>query len=1158
MAQRYALIIGISNYHRSVGNLTKPTTDAQAVAHCLRHHGGFEVTLLTETLTLEALRQALKQFLLEQANNNDALIYFTGHGILLESTTGYRETFLATSDTEIIRQAGKPMEPLYILPFGELNSLIQQSNLSSLVLLLDCCHSGDMLERDPMERALTAFNSTQRNYYFITACRSFEESRAKRSDQHSLFTGALLEALAAPTRPDDESLITSGLLFYRLSQSLKGSGQEALHLGWGNDIAIATYPAIKSAATTPELNLHNPYIGLASFDSATAQYFYGREQAVRALQARLLNCRVLTVFGPSGCGKSSLIKAGLLPAIQHDPVFGGGTWDTKVITPTAQPLTVLRDLLNQPPKPFVLFIDQFEELFTLCEDEAQQREFIHLIGESVSRMDHLKRLIIAIRGDFLDRCAKIPESAALINRENELTTYMVTHLSSSEMAAAIECPARQHEVTFQAGLVPLMIADVGNEPGALPLLQYALTKLWEVCIKPDAAVLTEAGYTQIGGVQGALQQRADQLYRNLHPDDQAFVRQLFMELVQLGEGQEVTRRKASWEKLRETRSPAQLSRIIEQLTHERLIVTDEKTVEVAHEALLSQWTLLKNWIEEDRETIRLSRRLESDCHEWRQKNQSEDFLLSTGRLAAIQEWVAKEQPRLTHLETEFLNQSIEKRDRELQAQVTQERRLREEAEGRAIAEIGEKIEAERREKEALGRVKAEKRGKRFAIAAGILTALTLSSGAFVQIQQQQIGSEKTYAIRSLIEKAQQRLASHDELEAMIISVEALAKIKEANGVAETEIQKIRAVLSQVREIDRIQAHQGKITSLAISSDGKLIVTGGIDKKIRIWDVEKDNLTPLIPAHDNLIRGMRFSSNNQLFASTSVDKTVKVWSRQGNLVHQFNYGDYAFDVDFSSDGKEIAASGNNRGIVIWNLKKSTITRTIQEKKLEPGKSFRIYKLDFHPIIKTFLISTGNKGYDLILFDLSQENSKPKYIGKSILETGTVRFDHDGKMIALHDELNNISIRNINGDLLAKIRDSGDSLRYVEFSFDGKKLASLDRGGNVKIWSIDEALLKWKSHQEIADKSIEMLQVGDGSISQVAFMVNSKFLSSRNSGEVMVSGDTSGFIRVWAVSQNKRIYDNKNVENMLTQSCNQLEKYIRREEKTRSNILTICKK
>lgn len=628
MAQRYALVIGISSYHRSLGNLTKPTTDAQAIARCLREHGGFQVTLLTETLALETLRQTLKQFLLEQAKGNDALIYFTGHGILLESTTGYRETFLAASDTEIVRQASKPMEPLYILPFGELNSLIQQSSLSSLVLLLDCCHSGDMLERDPVERALSAFNSTQRNYCFITACRSFEESRAKRSDQHSLFTGALLEALAAPTRPEDGSTITSGLLFYRLSQSLKGSGQEALHLGWGNDIAIATYPAVKSADSEPALNLANPYIGLASFDSATANYFYGREQAVRALQARLVNCRVLTVFGPLGCGKSSLIKAGLVPELRDRP-FESAAWEVEMLTPTAQPLQVLGDRLTQRSQstaPFVLFIDQFEELFTLCAEDAEHRQFIQLMTTAIATMQHLKRVIIAIRGDFLDNCAKIPESATLINRESELTTYMVTHLSASEMVSAIERPAAQHGVTFERGLVPQIIADVGDEPGALPLLQYALTQLWQACTQPRASeVLTFAGYQQIGGVQGALQQRADQLYSSFHPDDQAFVRQLMMELVQLGEGQEVTRRKASWDKLRAIASHAQLMRVVERLTHERLIVTDEKTVEVAHEALLSEWTLLKNWIEENRENIRLSRRLESDYHDWQEESPIRGF-----------------------------------------------------------------------------------------------------------------------------------------------------------------------------------------------------------------------------------------------------------------------------------------------------------------------------------------------------------------------------------------------------------------------------------------------------------------------------------------------------------------------------------------------------
>ncbi|MBM0743066.1 caspase family protein [Phormidium sp. CLA17] len=1048
MAQRYALIIGISSYHRSVGNLTKPATDAQAVAQCLRHHGGFEVTLHTETLTLEALRQALKRFLLDQAKGNDALIYFTGHGILSESTTGYRETFLAASDTEIIRQAGKPMEPLYILPFGELNSLIQQSNLSSLVLLLDCCHSGDMLERDPVERALSAFNSTQRNYCFITACRSFEESRAKRSEQHSLFTGALLEALAAPSRPEDGSTITSGLLFYRLSQSLKGSGQEALHLGWGNDIAIATYPPVKSADSAPKLNLHNPYIGLASFDAATAQYFHGREQSVRALQARLLNCRVLTVFGPSGCGKSSLIKAGLLPALQCDPIFDGSTWEAKVITPTAQPLTVLRDLLNQPPKPFVLFIDQFEELFTLCEDEAEQRDFIRLIGESVSRMDHLKRLIIAIRGDFLDRCAKIPESAALINRENELTTYMVTHLSNSEMAAAIERPAAQHEVTFQVGLVPQMIADVGNEPGALPLLQYALTKLWEVCIKPDMAVLTEAGYTQIGGVQGALQQRADQLYRNLHPDDQAFVQQLLIELVQLGEGQEVTRRKASWEKLRETRSPAQLSRIIEQLTKERLIVTDEKTVEVAHEALLSQWSLLKNWIDENRENIRLSRHLESDCHEWQEKNQSEDYLLSTGRLAAIQEWVEKAQPKLTHTETDFLNQSIEKRDRDRQSEIRLYRRV------------------------AIG---------------GVAAALCITAVATLAGMQWRIADKGQIEALATSSKATFNL-NRNSFDALIEALQAAELLQQSTWFKnDPELQtKVMESLAQatywVREKNRLEGHNNYVYGIAFSPDGQLIATAGYDKVAKLWSVDGKELLTL-QGHEQGVTDVSFSPDGKLIATASEDKTAKLWSRDGkNQATLKGHTGSIWSVSFSTDGKLIATASGDKTVKLWSstgqdrgivLKghdgvvykavfdaDGTIATASEDKTArlwdQNGKLIRVYKGHTGTVysvrfIDQQTIATASADKTAILWN--RQTGKPIHVLKGHTDgVRDIALSKNSQLIATAGDDDVVKLWSRDGILLETLQGHNSRVQSVNFSPDGKFLASVSNDKTARLWQI----------------------------------------------------------------------------------------------------------
>jgi hypothetical protein len=325
-----------------------------------------------------------------------------------------------------------------------------------------------------------------------------------------------------------------------------------------------------------------------------------------------------------------------------------------------------------------VFIDQFEEVFTLCEDETERREFICRITQEATSSDRLTRVIVAMRGDFLDRCAAYQEAAVLINR-TQPTTYFVTPFTLPELEEVIEKPADKHGVTLERGLVPQIIADVMNQPGGLPLLQYALAELWRVCIteSPPNSQLTCKGYEQIRGVKGALEKRANDLYQNLAPADKVFVRRLFLALVQLGEAQEVTRRRASRQDLEvKADSQEQFSRVTGQLAsqEQRLIITDEKTVEVAHEALLLEWGRLKEWIEQDRENLRLSRRLEVECKEWQRNDCSEGLLLTDAWLAAIADWVEKTQPRLSWLEQEFLQNSLEKRDRELQAKVAAERR----------------------------------------------------------------------------------------------------------------------------------------------------------------------------------------------------------------------------------------------------------------------------------------------------------------------------------------------------------------------------------------------------------------------------------------------------------------------------------------------------
>ncbi|MEH1863083.1 MAG: hypothetical protein V7L21_34915 [Nostoc sp.] len=251
-----------------------------------------------------------------------------------------------------------------------------------------------------------------------------------------------------------------------------------------------------------------------------------------------------------------------------------------------------------------MFIDQFEEIFTLCQDDEERKAFIRLIAQEVKKGEGETRIILTIRGDFLNRCADYLEITTLINSIPP-TSFIVTPMSFTELEEAIEKPAKLHGVTFERGLVSQISADVVNRPGALPILQYALKELWRVCIEePESPqpLLTRKGYEEIGGVKGALDKRATILYQSLTTVDQAFARCLFMELVQLGEAGEVTRRRASWERLEVVAdSLQQLQRVVGLLagSQQRLIITDQNTVEVAHEALLSEWKLLNTWIAEN-------------------------------------------------------------------------------------------------------------------------------------------------------------------------------------------------------------------------------------------------------------------------------------------------------------------------------------------------------------------------------------------------------------------------------------------------------------------------------------------------------------------------------------------------------------------------------
>lgn len=1130
---RYALVIGIAEYiSPSLGRLSKTTNDAESIAQLLEKYGDFQsVQRLPQRWNKEKkgyetaaekvkgaeIGQELRTFLLEQATNNEALIYFSGHGFTISDNLGQQKGYLASSDCQIELKENQTGEQKYGIPLDSLNELIRDSQLSSLVMLLDCCHSGYFLERQLIERTLTAFSS-QKDYYLITACRGFESAGVIKSEEYSIFTGAVIQGLAAENAGSSRR-ISGDRLFDFVSQALKGSVQEPIRMGWGRSITLVTYPQVDIPTIEPvAFNRENPYRGLYAFEAEHGKYFCGREQAVRTLISRLADSRFVAVIGYSGSGKSSLVKAGLLPQLKSDRLPRSSQWAIASFTPGEHPLGKLVDILSrqqQQNQTYVLLIDQFEEIFTLCQDEAERQAFIRLLVQEVRKAEGNTRIITTIRGDFLNRCAEYLDIVALINSAPP-TSFIVTPMSVSELEAAIEKPAKLHGVNFERGLVSQIVTDVLGQPGALPLLQYALKELWRVCIEtPESpqSILTHQGYEEIGGVKGALDKRATIVYDSLATVDQEFVRRLFMELVQLGEAEEVTRRRVSWEKLTAVAdSPQQLQKVVGLLagSQQRLIITDEKTVEVAHEALLSEWKLLNSWVSENRENIRLNRSLEADFQEWRDRfNKSDDALLTGAKLAVIAEWVHKTRPRLVPQEAEFLRKSVEKHDREIQAQLEQERQLRElaesrqkEAEARTIAEIEKAIAAEdkakaeaARAKEAEASAKYQKQRTRLAIASATLIVLSVGLGLLLQQKASEKKQGDAIASGALVGKAELLLATGNQLEAMIASVQALKELQRLGGDNSQALNQLKVVIDSVKEHNRFEGHTESVNGISYSPKAPLIVSASADQTLRLWKLDGTPVQTSKPmTHDHDINTVNFSPNGEYIASASNDKTVKLWNKNGTYITTLKgHSKEVSSVNFSPDSKTVISASSDGTIRLWNIINVSLNQVIKPTIVQ-GHNDTIWYAEFSPNGQ-IIAAAANNGIEIwhkdgtLITNLKEHTAAVRYVtfgrdNKTILsasEDRTIRIWHmqaDPKkwqtklfttegdksfMVKYSPNYQFVATANPDGTINIWQADNGNKIATLErhkdevfdlsFSPDGKKIATVSADKTIKIWSLE---------------------------------------------------------------------------------------------------------
>jgi serine/threonine protein kinase/WD40 repeat protein len=563
---------------------------------------------------------------------------------------------------------------------------------------------------------------------------------------------------------------------------------------------------------TPSEAIRNPYKGLRAFAEDDAVDFYGREALIEDLVERIANRRLVTVVGPSGSGKSSVVRAGLIPALRAGSLPDSRDWLMTDMFPGSYPfeeleaaltrvavntpagmlseliqpnglLRVSKQILPGDDSTLLVVVDQFEELFSTVRSEETRRSFLENLIAVANDERSRVRVVTTIRADFFDRPLAYADFAEAI-ADGIVTVGPPTR---DGLAQSVSAPARAVGLDLEPGLVSRITADVEGQPGALPLLQYALTEMFAA---RDGSTLTVDGYQATGGVAGALGRRAEELYEGLTPAGQLATRQLFLRLVAVDEVGTVARRRARQAELASLaiergglESALTAFAGFRLLTFDRDPVTRGPTVEVAHEALLTEWPRLRGWIEDARESLVVARRVGESTHEWLESNEDPSYLLRGARLEDVESWASRADVMLTGDESRYIAASVAHRAAEVSA-------------------------ARRRRRRAVS-----------ALAAGLTVVSIL---AVVALVQRGVAEEEALQarVRELAAASEGQVSENREL-ALLIAAEAFdASVR---GGVEPPVEAVSALAQAIadwRLVSRFPA--GPIAYPSVSPDGSLI------------------------------------------------------------------------------------------------------------------------------------------------------------------------------------------------------------------------------------------------------------------------------------------------------------------------------------------------
>ena len=806
-----------------------------------------------------------------------------------------------------------------------------------------------------------------------------------------------------------------------------------------------------------------PYRGLASFGPQDAPWFFGREDVTERLVELATGWGLgggvglpLIVVGPSGSGKSSLLQAGLMPRL---------TGPVALVIPTDNPAADLGAHLVAEPR--YVIVDQFEAVFTRCQDEDQRREFISAVCELAGKVT----VVLALRADFYGQALRYQGLAdALQSRQ-----VVLGPMSADQVREAIVQPARRAGLEVEDGLVELLLRDLApktpgaqgaHEPGALPLLSHALLTTWE---HSRTGAITVADYQASGGISDAISRTAEGVFAGLPAERQEMARRLFLRLVHVAEDAPPTRSVVPLAEL--DRWGAGAIGLLGRFVDERLITVDADHAQIAHDALLTAWPRLRSWIDAGQDDLRTRRRVTEAARIWEETGRDSSALLRGVQLAIARDWAGQDHNRasLSPLASEFMAAAVTGEQARERAERNRTRRLKRLVGALTVLAVAVAGLAgysfQQRMTAAAARNNADSR--EVAVEAGQVRGQNAPLAA--QLSLAAYGIARTpEALASVLESsgspsAARLIDSPDVVESVSLNRgRGLLAVAAADGTLRLW-NATRPGHPVPLGGPLVSDRSSPLYSTAISPSGTMLAVAGAGRQVSLWNLADPARPrpagPPLTGPASTVYSVAFSPSGTLLAAGSADNTVRLWNVANPqaptlLATLHGPAGYVESVAFSPDGKLLAAGSADKTVRLWSV--SNPARPASAGKPLTGPGNIVMSVAFGPSGQ--VLAAGSRDGKVWLWNVAAPRrpvAQGSLSGPSDW-VNSVAFSPAGGMLAAGTSDNRVYVWNMATRALTAQLPHEDPV--TSLAWDGPtRLAAGDGDGTVSVWSLPSPVL-----------------------------------------------------------------------------------------------------